>query len=83
MFTCMYCYCTFEEPSEFTETHGLDSPPYETWCGCPACSGAYVEAVRCDECGEWITGEYIKLKNGGTVICEDCYDVRDVFDAGY
>ena len=82
MYMCLDCYGLFEEPAEFTETHGLDSPPYETWHGCPGCAGGYVETVCCDECGEWIVGEYVKLKSTGMVICENCYDMKDVFDVG-
>ena len=79
MHLCLDCGNLFEEPKHYTETHGLDSPPYETWNGCPDCGGAYVETVRCDECGEWIDGEYVELKNGQN-ICDNCYIVKDVSD---
>lgn len=79
MHICLDCGILFENPKHHTETHGLDSPPYETWSGCPECGGAYVETTRCDECGEWITGEFVEL-NGGQRICEQCYVVKDVAD---
>ena len=72
MFICLECGTLFEEPEYWTETHGLDTPPYEHCCGCPSCSGAFTETYRCDSCDEWIVGSYIKLENGER-ICEDCY----------
>ena len=79
MHICLDCGILFENPKHHTETHGLDSPPYETWSGCPECGGTYVETARCDDCGEWITGEFVEL-NGGQRICEQCYTVKDVAD---
>lgn len=72
MFICLDCHCVFEEPLEWQETHGLDSPPYETFSGCPKCYGSYVVAHRCDGCDEWIEGDYIKLEDGQRY-CEDCF----------
>lgn len=60
----------------YTETHSLDVPPYETWTGCPSCSGTYREAIHCDECEEYIVGNYIRT-NGGVRVCENCYTIRD------
>ena len=77
MYLCLDCNELFEDPRFYSESHDLDTPPYETWWGCPSCAGVYVEAERCSECGEWITGEYIELKDG-TVICENCYEIKDV-----
>lgn len=76
MYKCKNCGGVFEEPKFYTETHGLDSPPYENWTGCPSCSGAYKGAIQCDQCGEYIVGEYIKI-NSGVCICENCYSVED------
>lgn len=80
MYLCLDCEKTFDEAKEFVETHGLPSPPYETWTGCPYCGGDYVEAVPCDLCSGWVTGEYVKLKDH-TIVCDNCYDVRDINDA--
>lgn len=77
MFICLDCGCVFDEPKHWIETHGLDSPPYEEWDGCPSCGGAYVETYKCDNCGDWINGEYVKLKNGDN-FCENCYEIREI-----
>lgn len=72
MLVCIECGRLFEAPKHYVETHNLDTPPYEEWVGCPYCSGAYTEAHECDGCGEWITGEYVKTKDGER-FCEGCY----------
>lgn len=77
MFICLDCGCVFDEPKHWIETHGLDSSPYEEWNGCPSCGGAYAETYKCDNCGDWINGEYVKLKNGDN-FCENCYEIREV-----
>ena len=79
MYICLDCETVFEEPKYYTESHGLDSAPYETWKGCPKCSGAYIETTCCEQCSNWITGKYIKLKDG-TVVCDRCYEVKDIKD---
>lgn len=79
MYLCLDCERTFYETKEFVERHGMHIPPYETWTGCPYCGGVYVEAVSCDLCGGWITGEYVELKDD-TIVCDNCYDVRDIND---
>ena len=71
MFVCLECGKTFEEPTRWKETHGLDYGPYEECGGSPCCGGAYGTAFECDCCGEWITGEYIKTDNGKR-FCENC-----------
>ena len=81
MFLCLDCEALFEEPKEYTETYGLSSPPYETRSGCPHCCGAYVKTTSCDYCCEWITGEYVLA--GDVVVCEDCYDVKDIRESGW
>ena len=49
------------------ERHGLDTPPYEKWSGCPICKGDYEEVHQCKECGEWHTEN--ELYDGW---CEKC-----------
>lgn len=44
MYKCCDCGNIFEYPTEWYETHGLDTPPYEHWSGCPRCCGSYEEA---------------------------------------
>ena len=80
MYVCLDCGRAFEDPKHYVETHGLNSSPYEEWDGCPKCGGNYVEAILCYECGEWITGEYVELKNGD-VIGECCYEIKDIGDS--
>jgi hypothetical protein len=77
MFICLDCEHIFEDVKHYIETHGFSSPPYEEWSGCPRCGGTCVEAHQCDECGKWITGEYIKTTSGQR-ICENCYTVMDL-----
>ena len=54
MFVCLDCGYVFEEAVRHTETHGFTDGRYETWHGCPKCSGAFVETRCCDNCGEYI-----------------------------
>ena len=79
MYICLDCKNIFSVPKEYTETHGLDSPPYETWTGCPLCGGAYTKTMRCDCCNQWITGDYIEF-NDHTVVCDRCYKIRNIED---
>ena len=55
MYRCENCGNLFEEGKQavWEETHGLDSPPYEKWSGCPVCKGDYEEVYQCKECGDW------------------------------
>ena len=57
MYRCCECGNLFEEGEQavWEETHGLDTPPYEKWSGCPVCKGDYEEVYQCKECGEWHT----------------------------
>lgn len=72
MYICLDCLKVFENPQKWVETHGLYSPPYEEWGGCPKCGGTYVIVNTCSQCGKYISIDYIKLKDGDYV-CEDCY----------
>ena len=69
MFKCCKCGNLFEdrEQAVWYETHGLDSPPYEKWDGCPVCKGDYEEVHQCQECDEWHTED--ELYSGW---CEKC-----------
>lgn len=69
----------FQNPKEYIETHGLDTPPYEHIIACPHCGGAFVEAKRCSSCGEFITNDYVATQDGG-LYCEECYALRNVAD---
>lgn len=78
-YVCLDCQHIFEETKRYVETHGLDTPPYEEIDGCPRCGGAYATAHECNECGHWITGEYIKTTSGQR-ICENCYNSYELGD---
>ena len=47
MYKCTECGNLFEEGEQaaWEETHGLDSPPYEKFSGCPVCKGGYEESI--------------------------------------
>jgi hypothetical protein len=79
MFVCLDCGRIFENPKHYRDSHGFDYGPYEQWDGCPSCGGAYAEAYECDECGRWITSEYIKTVSGQR-ICENCHRVVELGD---
>ena len=55
MFKCCECGHLFEdgEQAVWEERHGLDTPPYEKWSGCPLCRSDYEEVHQCKECGDW------------------------------
>lgn len=57
MYKCENCGHLFEEGEQavWEERHGLDTPPYEKWSGCPICRGGYEKAHQCQECGDWHT----------------------------
>ena len=69
MYKCRKCGNLFEEGEQavWEETHGLDSPPYEKWSGCPVCHGDYEEVHQCKKCGDWHTED--ELYEGW---CETC-----------
>lgn len=66
-YKCDHCGREFEEPDIVTETHGLDSPPYEEIGVCPYCKGWFEEMYRCKICGEHYTDD--DLTSG---VCEAC-----------
>ena len=69
MYRCCECGNLFEEGEQavWEETHGLDTPPYEKWSGCPVCKGDYEEVHQCRDCGDWHTED--ELYDGW---CEKC-----------
>jgi hypothetical protein len=75
-FICLDCGYIFENPKWWIELHGLN-PPWEEWSGCPNCSGAYTGAIKCDICGEYITGTYVEVSDG-QFICEGCYTEKEI-----
>ena len=80
MLICLDCGALFEQARTIVERHGLDTPPYEELQTCPRClSTAICPTYRCDLCGEWISGGYIKTLDGDR-ICDECHTRRDVSD---
>lgn len=49
MYKCLDCDCIFENPKKFIERHGLDTPPYEEFFGCPVCGGSFEEYDEYEE----------------------------------
>ena len=82
MLVCLDCGQVFAEPRHYVETHNLERPPYEEWDGCPDCGGPFAKAHKCEECGEWICGEYIKTTSGQR-ICENCYNKYELGDEDF
>ena len=69
IYRCCECGNLFEEGEQavWEETHGLDSPPYEKFNGCPVCKGDYEEVHQCKGCGDWNSDD--ELYDGW---CEKC-----------
>lgn len=59
MYKCNCCGEIFEKPETVTETHGLDTPPYETWLACPRC-GDYDFAQAIYRDGDYYTEEKLR-----------------------
>lgn len=79
-FTCLNCFSEFDDWAEVVESHGFDTPPYETQQVCPQChDNNIVTAVYCDLCLQPIHGKYIVTVDGDT-ICDNCFVKRDVED---
>lgn len=55
MLKCSDCGKVFEndEAVEITETHGMETPPYEKFYVCPNCRGNVEKAKKCRICGEY------------------------------
>ena len=77
MWICLDCQETFTNPKHCIDRCGLDTPPYYEYDACPYCGGEFVETYKCDGCGEWISGSYVKLRNGDR-FCEECYLVYEI-----
>lgn len=70
LFECENCGLIFDEEQvrPVFETHGMDSPPFETEYGCPSCGATSIAfASKCLVCGnEYAESDLI------CEICEDC-----------
>ena len=77
-YTCLDCGKTFDDPKRWEERHGLDSPPYEDFSGCPYCGGAYTRTILCDACGEPIVCDYVKIQTTGDCYCDECFMMKSL-----
>ena len=71
MVKCENCKRVFENEDaiEITETHGMETPPYEKFYVCPYCHGQFETANKCRVCGEYDYAEDM-IDN----VCPDCID---------
>lgn len=77
-YTCLDCGQTFDEPKRWEEHHGLDSPPYEDFSGCPYCGGAYTRTILCDGCEKPITGDFVEIEPTGDRFCDECFMMKSL-----
>lgn len=77
-YTCLDCGRDFDEPKHWEERHGLDSPPYEHFSGCPYCGGAYIHTTLCDGCGKPITGDFVEIEPTGDRFCDACFMMKSL-----
>jgi len=57
MYICLDCGYIFTQPQHIVERHGLDTPPFEEYTGCPKCGGAYDYAYMCKYCEAIVPAE--------------------------
>jgi hypothetical protein len=76
-YICEDCYYLCKNPIFLREDHGLDSPPYEETTGCPRCGGNLIDVRVCDNCGDYITGDYIQISTG-ECYCENCFALKTI-----
>jgi hypothetical protein len=70
MYICLDCGATFDEPSRFAESHGMEGPYREFFSLCPCCGEpGFEEATFCDECDAMIPVSYTTDRFG---LCETC-----------
>ena len=79
MYICVDCGFVFEETEVDFESynhadHG-DRPAVEEWACCPACKGAFTDAVKCKMCENWF--DEVHLFGG---VCDKCIEVNSDFD---
>lgn len=73
MYKCFNCGAVFDELVRYQEHMDYERQTYSIYYGCPNCRSDDVDqAVKCDLCGEYVTEDYVVLKDG-TVACNDCF----------
>ena len=71
MFVCPECGAVFYASKHYVETHGLSTPPYEHWDGCPICASRfYTQTYECAACGKYIVDDYFKIDEER--YCKNC-----------
>ena len=72
MYICVDCRETFDEPYEYEERHPYgDTYASEYFAECPHCGGSFEEAVKCDDC--W---EYVPISEVSKGICMTCVEKK-------
>jgi len=80
LYICTDCGATFDEPKEVTETHGLETPPYEKLLVCPEClSSDYDTAVMCGRCKTAVPSAGCYFVDN-THYCTKCFATLDLTD---
>lgn len=78
IYYCPECELVFDQPAQYHYESG-DLPPVIIE-ECPHCGAKnFVRALRCDGCGYFITGKYVRTRYDD-VFCEDCYVQLDIND---
>lgn len=71
-YICLDCGALFDEPAHWEERHGLSTPPYEHFTGCPFCQGGYDEAIECKRCGATVPKSEAFTDSKGNYLCDSC-----------
>lgn len=74
MYICNKCHFEFVEPVFLSETHNLDSPPYEKVAACPLCESTSFtkqSVYYCKYCGA-------RLSKSKTDYCNDICKEKSV-----
>lgn len=81
MYVCLDCSRLFTTPATWRESRGehFGYSAYENYTGCPYCNGGFVEAYKCDCCGDYITDTFIKTDDDKRY-CKDCYTHMEIGD---
>lgn len=73
MYLCLFCGCIFEHLKEYEDrqVEYFGVPCREHWQGCPKCSSNnIISAFKCEECAEYITGDYYEIED--KKFCDIC-----------
>ena len=81
MWYCLNCHHVFDSPKYCKDIIVVDPYPDGPMVSvCPYClSDEFVKAIQCDCCGEYIEGDFIKIKTE-ECFCENCYTKHDILE---